>query len=82
MWNNILNSRTGAVTVEPGATYEHVTERGTTEIAYVVEVSTDALGIRHIRFILSYRFQHKTTEAGERMLAIAAFTSRFRHRAE
>lgn len=63
--------------VEPGAIFEAINERQTVEVAEIIGTRTDKLGVGHVRFRLSYRYQHRTMDAGERTLALAAFLSRF-----
>jgi hypothetical protein len=63
--------------VEPGAIFEAINERQTVEVAEIIGTRTDELGVGHVRFRLSYRYQHRTMDAGERTLALASFLSRF-----
>jgi len=63
--------------VEPGAIFEAVNERQTIEVAEIISIQTDELGVGHVRFRLSYRYQHRTMDAGERTLALAIFLRRF-----
>ena len=65
---------------EPGALYGHMSAGRSVEVARIIDVATDEFGIRHVRFHLAYRYQHKIMEAGERTLAIPSFTDRFTHR--
>lgn len=62
---------------EPGTLYRHVTETNMTELASVIDTKTDEFGIRHIRFLLAYKYQHRVIEAGERTLAMTVFNKRF-----
>ncbi|MBK18488.1 MAG: hypothetical protein CMM52_06600 [Rhodospirillaceae bacterium] len=62
---------------EPGTLYRHVTERNMTELASVLDVKADEFGIRHVRFLLAYQYQHRVIQAGERTLAMSVFTKRF-----
>ena len=63
--------------LEPGTLYRHITDTNMTELASVIDTKTDEFGIRHIRFLLAYQYQHRVIEAGERTLAIAVFAKRF-----
>jgi len=63
--------------LEPGTLYRNVTDTNMTELASVIDTRTDEFGIRHIRFLLAYQYQHRIIEAGERTLAIAVFAKRF-----
>jgi len=69
-------------TVMPGEVYTHEAEGRSVELAQVTNTATDEFGIRHVHFRLYYRYQYKTMEAGERTLAMAAFTGRFTRRLE
>ena len=66
--------------LRPGAFYVHEGERGALEMARIIDVATDKLGVSHIRFELIYRYRHKTMSAGERTLAFASFRQRFQRR--
>jgi hypothetical protein len=68
--------------VTPGEVYAHEAVGRTVELAQVTDTATDEFGIRHIHFRLYYRYQYKIMEAGERTLAIEAFTGRFTRRLE
>lgn len=68
------------VTIEPGALYGHMSGGRSVELARIIDVATDEFGIRHVRFHLGYRYQHKIMEAGERTLAMPSFTERFTRR--
>jgi len=65
-----------------GALYRHRPGYGPVEYAEVIDVAVDPGGIRHVRFRLIFGYRDKTVEAGERMLAAAAFTHRFDERVE
>ncbi len=65
------------VEMRPGAVYVHEGARGALELARVIDCATDRGGVSHVRFELIYRYRHKTMSAGERTLALAAFTRRF-----
>ena len=67
----------GAPAPEPGTMFSNRDSSGTPEFARVIGNTIDDLGVRHIRFDLSYRFQHREVEAGERTLAQDAFQRRF-----
>ena len=67
-------------TVESGAVYAHEIPGRSVELAEVIDSATDEFGIRHIRFRLYYRYQYKIMEAGERTLAVEAFSERFTRR--
>ena len=68
------------VTIEPGALFGHMSSGRSVELARIIDVATDEFGIRHVRFHLGYRYQHKIMEAGERTLAMPSFTARFTRR--
>ena len=70
------------VTIEPGALYGHMSAGRSVELARIIDLATDEFGIRHVRFHLAYRYQHKIMEAGERTLAMPSFTARFTRRLE
>lgn len=71
------NGTRAAPEFEPGTLYRHVTETNMTELASVIDTKTDEFGIRHIRFLLAYKYQHRIIEAGERTLAMTVFNKRF-----
>ena len=79
LWPSWLTSNTvpARTAIEPGAVFEARNERQTIEVAEIIGVQTDELGVRHVRFRLSYRYQHRTVDAGERTLARATFLNRF-----
>ena len=79
LWQRWMTSGTApALTaIEPGAIFEARNERQTIEVAEIIGVQTDDLGVGHVRFRLSYRYQHRTVDAGERTLARATFLNRF-----
>ena len=68
------------VRVESGALYGHTSAGRPVELARIINIATDEFGIRHVRFQLGYRYQHKIVEAGERTLAMPSFTARFTRR--
>jgi len=68
------------VSVERGALYGHMSGGRSVELARIIDIATDEFGIRHVRFHLGYRYQHKIMEAGERTLAMPSFTARFTRR--
>jgi len=68
------------ITIEPGALYGHMVDGRSVELARIIDTATDEFGIRHVRFLLGYRYQHKIVEAGERTLAMPSFTARFTQR--
>ena len=67
-------------TPESGALYGHMSAGRSVEIARIIGIAADEFGIRHVRFQLGYRYQHKIMEAGERTLALTSFTARFTRR--
>ena len=60
-----------------GEFYVHYPEHGPVEYAEVIGVYKEAAEILHVRFRLVYGYQDKTTELGERTLAVALFNRRF-----
>ena len=68
------------VPIEAGELYGHMMDGRSVELARIIDVATDEFGIRHVRFHLGYRYQHKIVEAGERTLAMPSFTARFTRR--
>ncbi len=68
------------VNLESGALYGHMSAGRSVELARIIDIATDEFGIRHVRFHLGYRYQHKIMEAGERTLALPSFTARFTRR--
>ncbi len=68
------------IELESGALYGHMSAGRSVELARIIHVATDEFGIRHVRFHLGYRYQHKIMEAGERTLALPSFTARFPRR--
>jgi hypothetical protein len=79
-WLSRSDDDTPLVTIEPGALYGHMSGGRSVELARIIDVATDEFGIRHVRFHLGYRYQHKIMEAGERTLAMHSFTARFTRR--
>lgn len=65
-----------------GALFRHRPGYGPVEYAEVIDVAVDPGGIRHVRFRLVFGYRDKTVEAGERMLAAAAFAHRFDERVD
>lgn len=61
----------------PGAMFAGLTGTRTPEIARILYLTTDEFNVRHIRFALTYRYQEKMMEAGERTLSLATFAARF-----
>ena len=79
-WLSRSEEEAPVVTIEPGALYGHMSAGRSVELARIIDVATDEFGIRHVRFHLGYRYQHKIMEAGERTLAMPSFTARFTRR--
>lgn len=79
-WLSRSNKAGPTNALEAGALYAHVSGGRAVELARIIDVATDEFGIRHIRFHLAYRYQHKIMEAGERTLALPSFTDRFTDR--
>jgi len=67
----------GSGDYRPGAIFSGLTGTRTPEIARILYLTTDEFNVRHIRFALTYRYQEKMMEAGERTLSHAAFAARF-----
>lgn len=61
----------------PGAIFAGLTGTRTPELARILYLTTDGFNVRHIRFALTYRYQEKMMDAGERTLSLAAFAARF-----
>ena len=66
--------------VSAGAVFRHRPDYGPPEYAEVIDVGSDPVGIRHVRFRLYFGYRDKTVEAGERTLAAVAFARRFAER--
>lgn len=66
--------------LERDAIYAHMSGGRSVELARIIDVATDEFGIRHVRFHLAFRYQHKIMEAGERTLAMPNFAARFTER--
>ena len=66
--------------IASGALFRHRPGYGPVEYAEVIDTGVDPVGIRHIRFRLFFGYRDKTVDAGERTLAVNAFTSRFDER--
>jgi hypothetical protein len=67
----------GSSDYRPGAMYAGLTGTRTPEVARILYLTTDEFNVRHIRFALTYRYQEKMMEAGERTLSLATFAARF-----
>lgn len=79
-WLSRSSDKAPVVSIEPGALYGHMAGERSVELARIIDIATDEFGIRHVRFHLGYRYQHKIMEAGERTLAMPSFTARFTRR--
>lgn len=79
-WLSRSDDDAPVLTIEPGALYGHMSGGHAVELARIIDVATDEFGIRHVRFHLGYRYQHKIMEAGERTLAMPSFAARFTRR--
>jgi hypothetical protein len=67
--------------VRPGSTFQRVHEDDLIETAEVESVGTDAYGIPHVKFKVSFRRPNRSTfEEGTRMLALRTFADRYRDR--
>jgi hypothetical protein len=67
--------------VLPGQVYSRQRGDGFTEMATVMVVRGDALGIAHVSFSLTFeKPAFGSIEGGERVLSLGSFTSTFRHR--
>jgi len=65
--------------VQPGTTFRRVHEDELVETAQVESVAADRYGIPHVKFKLIFsRANRFTYEQGTRMLALRAFTERYR----
>ena len=62
---------------QPGALYAHLTDSNVIELAHIIDAAPDEFGIVHVRFQLSYRYQDRIRQAGERLLALPIFIERF-----
>jgi hypothetical protein len=81
VWAEIFGRRQAATSPgrmpTVGEIYAHQPERGPVEYAEVIGVYKEAADILHVRFRLYYGYQDKTTELGERTLALSLFNRRF-----
>ena len=69
-----------AVGIERGALYVSREPGRAAELAEVLDVRRDELGIGHVHFRLYFQYQDKVLEAGARTLAVPTFRQRFAHR--
>jgi hypothetical protein len=84
LFARLINGPARAVAHElsAGALFRRRPPFGPVEYAEIIDVAVDPVGIRHVRFRLVFGYRDKAVEAGERTLAVAAFTSRFGERIE
>lgn len=67
--------------VESGQVYRRLSESRVTEMAEVMAVTQDRVGIPHVRYKLSFaRPEWQETAAEYRTLALSAFTQLYRER--
>ena len=65
--------------VQPGTTFQMVHDDNMVETAEVLAVREDIYGIPHVQYHVRFRRPHRTVfDGGARMLALAAFTDRYR----
>lgn len=73
-----LNRREAAPEITKGAYFERLLAQQVKELAEVVWVGEDAVGIPHVRFNVSYVRSQGLEAQGSRMLAVASFAQRYR----
>jgi len=67
--------------VRPGSTFQRVHADDMIETAKVESVGTDAYGIPHVKFKVSFRRPNRHSfDEGSRMLALKTFADRYRER--
>lgn len=67
--------------VRPGSTFKRVHRDKMVETAQVLSVGTDAYGIPHVRFQVSFRRPDRNKfDGGARMLALKSFADQYRER--
>ena len=67
--------------VQPGSTFQRIHADDLIETAQVESVGTDAYGIPHVKFKVSFRRPNRNTfDEGSRMLALKTFADRYRQR--
>ncbi len=67
--------------VRPGSTFRRVHHDAMVETAKVLSVGTDAYGIPHVRFQVSFvRSNLNRFDGGARMLALKSFADQYRER--
>lgn len=67
--------------VRPGSTFQRVHADDMIETARVEAVATDAYGIPHVKFRVSFRRPNRHSfDEGSRMLALKTFADRYRER--
>ena len=67
--------------VRPGSTFQRVHSDRMVETARVLSVGTDAFGIPHVRFQVSFRRPNRSQfDGGARMLALKSFADQYRER--
>jgi hypothetical protein len=67
--------------VRPGNMFSRLHDNNLLEIAEITSVGTDAYGIPHVRFNVTFsRPDRYACEEGSRMLALRSFAERYRER--
>ncbi|MBK19004.1 MAG: hypothetical protein CMM52_09250 [Rhodospirillaceae bacterium] len=67
--------------VRPGSTFQRVHDDELVETAEVESVGTDAYGIPHVKFKVSFSRPNRFSyDEGSRMLALRSFADRYRER--
>lgn len=67
--------------VRPGSTFQRIHRDQMVETARVLSVGTDAYGIPHVRFQVSFRRPNRNQfDGGARMLALKSFADQYRER--
>jgi len=79
MEDDVFNRDKIPMNILPGSVFERSHgEFNSVEVAEVIWVGDDVLGIPHVRFQFSYRYSNREEGQGVRILALKAFAERFR----
>ncbi|MDR3424181.1 MAG: hypothetical protein P4M13_03760 [Alphaproteobacteria bacterium] len=79
----IQNSPKGGYEIEEGAFYKRSIGGSMSEIAEVVDVGRDRMGIPHVRFNTHMmRGKYATPDCEQRTLALDSFCSRYKERVQ
>lgn len=76
----ILNGRPTAGRIEIGAAYRRHVSGAIVEVAYVMDIAADKMGIPHVRYRLEVRRGNGLSTVENRTLAFEIFQNRYRER--